>query len=113
MISFVHQLSYIVDLLPLLFIFSTVIPCVFPIQVLEHIGLNLEALDISGGFSKALTDEGLRAVTKHCLQLRELYLSLLTQVTCVTLAPIFQDQERAANFHKLYLSCREVSDSET
>ena len=69
-------------------------------------------LDISGGFSKTLTDEGLRAVTKHCFQLCELYLSLLTEITGITLGPIFQDPERAANFHKLYLSCREVSGSD-
>ncbi|KAK7494713.1 hypothetical protein BaRGS_00014111 [Batillaria attramentaria] len=75
-------------------------------QVLETIGPNLESLDISGGFSKSLTDEGLRAVSKYCVKLQELCLSLLSQVTGVTLVPVFQTAERALNFRKLYLSCR-------
>ncbi|KAK7110296.1 F-box/LRR-repeat protein 2-like [Littorina saxatilis] len=77
-------------------------------KILEHVGSNLETLDISGGFTKTLTDEGLRAITKHCRQLQEMCLSLLTQVTGVTLSPIFQDPKRANNFRKLYLSCREL-----
>ncbi|XP_076470806.1 uncharacterized protein LOC143300764 [Babylonia areolata] len=77
-------------------------------EILDSIGMNLEVLDISGGFTKMLTDEGLRAVTKNCQKLRELCLSLLSQLTCITLAPMFHDQWRAANFQKLYLSCRQM-----
>lgn len=75
-------------------------------QVLETVGPNLELLDISGSFSKSLTDEGLRSVAKHCIRLQELCLSLLTQISGVTLMPLFQVPERAANFRKLYFSCR-------
>ncbi|PVD30524.1 hypothetical protein C0Q70_09791 [Pomacea canaliculata] len=75
-------------------------------QILKHIGPRLESLDISGGFCRNLTDEGLKAVTKYCVKLEELCLSLLGQIQGLTLIPMFQQQERAVCFKKLYLSCK-------
>lgn len=77
-------------------------------QILERIGPNLELLDISGGIATSVTDEGLCSITRHCHNLQELCLSLLTKVTCVTLLPIFHDQDRASKIHKLYLSCKQL-----
>jgi hypothetical protein len=77
-------------------------------QILEHVGSNLEVLDISGGVATSVTDEGLSSVTQHCRKLQELCLSLLRNITCVTLLPLFHDQERANTMRKLYLSCKQV-----
>ncbi|KAL8613085.1 hypothetical protein ACOMHN_035026 [Nucella lapillus] len=80
-------------------------------EILDSIGKNLEVLDVSGGFTKQLTDQGLTAVARNCTQLREMCLSLLSHLTCATLSPIFHDSQRAANFEKLYLSCKNMDTS--
>ena len=56
-----------------------------------------------------LTDDGLSAITTYCMNLEHIALSLLTEVTGVTLIPLLRDSSRAAKFTKLNLSCRRVS----
>ena len=55
-----------------------------------------------------LTDEGLKAVTDNCMNLEHLALSLLSEITGVTLIPLFKDSPRALKFKTLRLSCRRV-----
>ena len=55
-----------------------------------------------------LTDEGLSAIPKYCMNLEHIALSLLSEVTGVTLIPLFKDSSRASKFKKLNLSCRKV-----
>ena len=55
-----------------------------------------------------LTDKGLRAVTEYCMNLEHLALSLLSEITGVTLIPLFKDSARALKLKTLNLSCRRV-----
>ena len=55
-----------------------------------------------------LTDQGLGAITEHCTNLEHLMLSLLSDITGVTLIPLFQDSSRALKFKTLRMACRRV-----
>lgn len=77
-------------------------------QILSVIGPQLEHLDLSGGIVSPLTDEGLRAIPKYCHNIQELVLSILKQITGVTLLPLFRNEARAMNITKLLISCTEV-----
>lgn len=76
-------------------------------QILQFVGKNLVKLDISGT-TTCLTDESLSAVTKHCMSLEGLNLSMCKDITCRPLIPLFQDTSRSSLLRKLYLSCREI-----
>ena len=83
--------------------------CFLTFKILSYIGENLTFLDLSGGVMGRLTDDGLSAITTYCMNLEHIALSLLTEVTGVTLIPLLRDSSRAAKFTKLNLSCRRVS----
>lgn len=71
-------------------------------------GEDLTFLDLSGGVMGKLTDEGLKSVPKYCMNLEHLAISLLSEVTGLTLIPLLKDSSRALKFKKLNLSCRKV-----
>ncbi|XP_019625876.1 PREDICTED: F-box/LRR-repeat protein 2-like [Branchiostoma belcheri] len=64
-------------------------------MLLPKLGGSLVHLDLSG--CTAVDDVLLRSVSAHCVSLQRLVLSFCTQVTGVTLLPIFEDPERAQN----------------
>ncbi|KAK3600851.1 hypothetical protein CHS0354_014217 [Potamilus streckersoni] len=80
-------------------------------KILQYTGACLLELDLSGGQGTALTDAGLSFVTQYCIRLESLAISLLRNVTGISLIPIFQNPERAACIKSLFLSVRNL-DSE-
>ncbi|KAL5021116.1 hypothetical protein ScPMuIL_000271 [Solemya velum] len=78
-------------------------------KVLQHIGHNLKDIDVSGGiYIKNLTDKGLSAVSKYCIQLESLLVTYQVNITGITLLPLLQDPERAGAIKKLHLSCKKL-----
>ncbi|ESP00400.1 hypothetical protein LOTGIDRAFT_238569 [Lottia gigantea] len=77
-------------------------------QILEKIGKDLTTLDVSGygGFTKNLTDAGIKSVSKYCYSLQNLKISLLADVTCITLLPLLKDRQRACQIQKLSINCK-------
>ncbi|XP_013397166.1 F-box/LRR-repeat protein 2 isoform X2 [Lingula anatina] len=78
-------------------------------QILQAAGSHLLSLDIGGSITQAITDDGLRAVTKYCTALEELILTLLPETTGITLLPLFEDEQRAAQLTSLYLGCKKMN----
>ncbi|XP_041368563.1 F-box/LRR-repeat protein 2-like [Gigantopelta aegis] len=76
-------------------------------QILHYVGENLLDLDISGGAFANLTDEGLKAIAQYCVNLQKLSLSMLRDVTCVTLTPLLEDS-RASQITELHLSNKNI-----
>ena len=77
------------------------------LQILQHTGHSLVSLDLSGNMNK-VTDEGLKAIPKHCQRLEELAMNLLSGINGLELLPLFKDRKRASKFRKLYLSVKGV-----
>ncbi|KAI8492789.1 hypothetical protein Bbelb_293860 [Branchiostoma belcheri] len=77
-------------------------------MLLPKLGGSLVHLDLSG--CTAVDDVLLRSVSAHCVSLQRLVLSFCTQVTGVTLLPIFEDPERAQNITCLiFTACVSMS----
>lgn len=73
-------------------------------QILQYVGKNLVSLDISGGMTEGLSDDGLAAIPEYCDSLEELVVRMLSKVKCVTLMPLFRNKDKALKMRKLYLS---------
>ncbi|XP_066277811.1 F-box/LRR-repeat protein 20-like [Branchiostoma lanceolatum] len=77
-------------------------------MLLPKVGGSLVHLDLSG--CTAVDDVLLKSVSAHCVNLQRLVLSFCTQVTGVTLLPIFEDSERAQNITCLiFTACVSMS----
>ncbi|XP_060075518.1 F-box/LRR-repeat protein 20-like [Ylistrum balloti] len=77
-------------------------------KILQHLGGNLEMIDISG--SRTLTDEGLAAVATYCTSLRELDLSICKMLSGHTLLPLLRDTERAPLLRKAFFSVQKIEE---
>ncbi|BFY97345.1 hypothetical protein BsWGS_00392 [Bradybaena similaris] len=75
-------------------------------RIVEKIGHRLADLNLSGIGSHEITDAGLKSVAKYCTVLKSLHISLLRQVTGVTLLPLFIDHDRASRIQKLSANCK-------
>lgn len=81
-------------------------------QILCSTGAKLEELDLSGGILSTMTEAGLQAVTKYCVSLRKLALSLLRNITGISLLPMLKDDVRASQLTDLMLTCKQVGCTE-
>lgn len=81
-------------------------------QIMEKRGSHLSEIDLSGMRKSDFTDEGLRAISKYCMSLEELNISMCHTFTGNTLLPLLEDAERAPHLRKLYLSSRQVRQQE-
>lgn len=81
-------------------------------QIMEKRGSHLSEIDLSGMRKSDFTDEGLRAISKYCMSLEELNISMCHTFTGNTLQPLLEDAERAPHLRKLYLSSRQVGQQE-
>ncbi|XP_055876177.1 F-box/LRR-repeat protein 2-like [Biomphalaria glabrata] len=77
-------------------------------QIAEKIGNRLLGLNLSGIGVNEITDIGLKAVAKYCTHLEALHISMLREVTGVTLAPIFLDPNRASKITELAANCKKM-----
>lgn len=77
-------------------------------QIVEKIGHRLLDLNLSGIGVNEITDKGLKAVSKYCTHLEALHISMLREVTGISLLPIFADPERASRLKTLAANCKKM-----
>ncbi|XP_022345873.2 uncharacterized protein LOC111138289 [Crassostrea virginica] len=77
-------------------------------KIMEKRGSHLSEIDLSGMRKSDFTDEGLRAISKYCMSLEELNISMCHTFTGSTLLPLLEDAARALHLRKLYLSSRQI-----